>query len=77
MDRQREAHTHDTDHERPLPTVTDKRAYSHCRGTRHGQAKRIETWSKAGLLGWCKLCHEEVITSWEEIERIKAALTGK
>ena len=55
---------------KPIETTTQ--TYAYCTDSHHGGHKRIATFSERGLLVFCKLCHAEVLISWEELDRIRA-----
>jgi hypothetical protein len=61
-------HTHTSAPVTRIQTQT----YAYC--TRHPANKRIESFNEQGLLSWCKVCHCEVLISWEELDQIRAVL---
>jgi hypothetical protein len=53
--------------ERPIIETT---TYVHC----PKDHKNVARFNERGLLAFCKVCHNEQVISWAEIERIRAGL---
>jgi len=53
------------------PVTTRSQTYAYCTGSRHGSHRRIATFDERGQLAWCKSCHQEVVITWAELERIR------